>query len=118
MSLDQKKHYLESYKRAREKYETLKSSLESVHSASYFNCNSRNNKPSKTIIDKINAVDNAYFKQLDEFMKINKLLLNDNILYCKYVCLMSDEEIANDNDMSTKEMKKWIDRRIRKLNIV
>ena len=87
MSLDQKKHYLESYKRAREKYETLKSSLESVHSASYFNCNSRNNKPS-------------------------------NILYCKYVCLMSDEEIANDNDMSTKEMKKWIDRRIRKLNIV
>ncbi|SCH32082.1 Uncharacterised protein [uncultured Clostridium sp.] len=118
MNLEQKKHYLESYKRAREKYETLKCSLESVHSASYFECKDRNNKPSKNIIDKINEVDNAYFKQLDEFIKINKLLLNDNILYCKYVCLMSDEEIANDNDMSTKEMKKWIDRRISKLSIV
>jgi hypothetical protein len=120
MNLEQKKYYLESYKRAREKYETLKCSLESVHSASYFECKDRNNKPSKTIVDKINEVDNAYLEQLDQFTKINDILLKnyDHILYCKYVCLMSDEEIANDNDMPTKEMKKWIDRRISKLSIV
>lgn len=120
MSIEEKKYYLESYKRAKEKYKTLRSRLESVHSNSYFNCGDRNNKPNKTIADKINEVDNAYLEQLDQFTKINDILLKnyDHILYCKYVCLMSDEEIANDNDMSINELRQSINRRLRKLVLV
>ena len=120
MSNKEKIYFLESYKRSKEKYETLRSSLEAVHSVSYFNCSNKNNKPNKTIVDKINEVDNAYLEQLDQYIKINDILLKnyDHILYCKYVCLMSDEEIADNNDMSINELRQSINRRLNKIDIL
>lgn len=120
MSNEEKIYFLESYKRSKEKYETLKSALNTVHSISYFNCSNRNNKPNKTIVDKINEVDNAYLEQLDQYIKINNILLKeyDHVLYCKYVCLMSDEEIADNNDISINELRRSINRRLKKLELV
>ena len=105
MNREEKIHYLEKYKRAKERYQELNEKLHDLQSVKYDYIKTAVHK---TLTERIHEVDIAYCNQLKAYIEIQNFIMNntpnthfinafgyDSLLYDKFVTLKSDKDIAS-----------------------
>ena len=105
--------YLEQYKKAKEKYEYLNGRLNDPNTVKYDVVKSTINK---NIVDKITERDEAYSNMMYLKAKFG-LLIDDLLLFHKYVLLWSDNKIANEFDMNMRKYKREFNKALDNLTI-